>query len=214
MGKIGVYSKNPRFYYNAIKILKEWEIPFLSVDDTNNISNDMVVIISYIEDVKFSERQVFENSPLSAIRKSIPKLLGKERFRKVTIGIDPGPKPGIATIGDGVVIEAFELPEIEMLKCKVDEIISDYFCTNTVIRIGNGDRPNMEKILYLLDQQANLMEVVDERGTSMPHKTHNNALSAARIANIEEFKKNGPIIKNTKKHKIIDMEFKTIKNIL
>ncbi|MCL4344949.1 MAG: hypothetical protein M1496_01110 [Candidatus Thermoplasmatota archaeon] len=214
MGKIGVYSRNPRFYYKVIQILRDWEVPFFSIDDPYKITGEITVIISHKDDIRFNERQIFEENALSAVRKSIPKLMGKDNFRKVTIGIDPGPKPGIAAIGDGIVIEAFELPEIEQIGSTVNDIISDYESVQTIIRIGDGDKPNMERILMTLGEQKKLMEVVDESGTSMPHKTHNNALSAARIANIEEFKKNGPVVKNTKRKKIIDMEFTTIKNII
>ncbi|MGP6240089.1 hypothetical protein ACNF40_06725 [Cuniculiplasma sp. SKW4] len=214
MGKIGIYSRNPRFYYKVLKILREREIPFSSIEDIKNIGDEIMVIISHREDEYFSTRQVFDDDALSAVRKSIPRLMGKNLFEKIIIGIDPGPKPGIAAIGDGVVIEAFELPEICKIEATVTKIVSDYESNQTIIRIGDGDKPNMERILLKLRGQIIPMEVVDEKGTSMPHKTHNNALSAARIANIEEFKRNGPIIRNTKKKNSIDMEFRTIKNLV
>ena len=214
MGKIGIYSRNPRFYYRVLKILREREMPFSSIEDPENIGEEIVVIISHREDIHFSERQIFDNDALSAVRKSIPRLMGKNLFEKITIGIDPGPKPGIAAIGDGIVVEAFELSEICKIEATVKKIISDYESVQTIIRIGDGDKPNMERILLKLSGQIIPMEVVDESGTSMPHKTHNNALSAARIANIEEFKRNGPIIKNTKKKNSIDMEFTTIKSFV
>ena len=108
MRRLGIYTRDFRFYHEILKILKNWDLPFVSITESMEIPKDVAVIISSNDDQSISGEQLRCSDPLSAVRKGISFLIGKDRFNGVVIGIDPGPKPGFAVMADGILVEAFE----------------------------------------------------------------------------------------------------------
>ena len=147
--------------------------------------------------------------------KSGPPLL-KEKFDTVVIGIDPGPYPGIAVFGDNVLMEAFECPSIQQIGQDVTAIVGSYAYTELQVKLGNGDAPNRDYILNALRGMELRIKVVDEQNTSFPHKIHNNALSAARIAQVEHHYTIAPELQtqNIKRKEAYEKEFVTLKRII
>ena len=139
----------------------------------------------------------------------------KKNFKEVFIGIDPGPKPGVAILADRILVEAFELSDVLSVGNIVFEIMNDYNSSFISVRLGNGDKPNRERIKKQLVSLDVPVDIVDENGTSMPHRTHDNVISAARIANIENFNKSRALkIRKSKRRTQIEKEFVTIKAYL
>jgi hypothetical protein len=213
MSRLGVFTFDFRFYYNVIHLLKHWKIPFTSIDSTLDIPDDIPVILSSIGDEDINYQQIKTKEPISAIRKAMPYLLEKRAFQCTYIGIDPGPKPGVAVLSDRILIEAFEVSDISTVGVEISKIKRDYLTDLMIIRIGNGDMPNREKILTQLYSLNLPINIVDENGTSKPHKTHDNILSAARIANIEFFHKDAINVREHRdRNSQLEKEFMTIKN--
>ncbi len=213
MGKLGIYTKNPRFYYGVIRALRDFGINFISIENVSEDLKNVDVVLSSGGDMRISEKQIFQDDPVRAVRRSFSFFMGSEKFHTIYIGIDPGPKPGIAVTSNNVVLEAFELFDISRIGSMVETLIADYGAEYCSFRVGNGDKPNRQYILKQISPLGLNIEIINETGTSFPHKTHDNALSAARIANIEIFLKNGPSLTVKKRRELIEEEFRTLNNI-
>jgi hypothetical protein len=215
MARLGIYTLDFRFYYRVLHLLKEWDVPFVSIEKPDDIPSDVPVVLSSVDDIYIQFEQIRDNDAMRAIRRAVPYLLDKKLFNEIFIGIDPGPKPGVAVLADRVLIEAFELGDVFAVAENIENIITGYNTNFMSIRIGNGDKPNREKIIQELRNVDVPIDIVDEDGTSMPHKTHDNIISAARIANIENFNKEKVSrAKKSKRRTQIEKEFVTIKAFL
>ena len=215
MPRLGIYTYNFRFYQEAIEVLKSWKLPFLSLERPDIVPPDVVAILSTPDDAVDPEMKVASTDPLAALRRSIPRLLDRNEFENLVIGIDPGPYPGIAVFGDGILIEAYECPTIGRVQSDIKAILESYPYCNSAISIGNGDMPNRIIIYNSLKGLGTNISIVDEKNTSFPHKTHDNALSAARIASVKapEITWVGPMDKGGRKT-AIEREFVTIRKII
>ena len=216
MARIGVFTSDFKFYRDVIQLLKEWNLPFLSIESTDSVPDDVSVVLSSARDTFSIVNQVKSNTPLQGLRMSLAKLLLKEKFDTVVIGIDPGPYPGIAVFGDNVLMEAFECPSIQQIGQDVTAIVGSYAYTELQVKLGNGDAPNRDYILNALRGMELRIKVVDEQNTSFPHKIHNNALSAARIAQVEHHYTIAPELQtqNIKRKEAYEKEFVTLKRII
>ncbi|WP_393971836.1 hypothetical protein OXIME_000422 [Oxyplasma meridianum] len=184
MVRVGIFTLDFKFYHDIIADLRKWKIPFTSLESKSNIPRDILVVLSSEKDERFWDRQINARDSTYGIRNSLPLLMNLETFDEVIIGVDPGPYPGLAVVADNVLTEAFEMPLIEMVRSEVIKIRDSYRYRNISIKIGDGDKPHRDQIIHDLISTGIDIKVVDERNTSMPHKIHNNALSAARIASL------------------------------
>lgn len=209
MSRIGIFTNNFRFYHDVIDVAKNWELPYFSIDPSSSVPVDIPVILSTTADPEIDNRQVKENDPVRALRLGLPRLIDQIEFRRIVIGIDPGPKPGVAVICDDVLTEATELPEIMYIEEYILKVLSDYSYGGYSIRIGDGDTPNREKITDILSRNRLSYVVVDESNTTIfRHRPQNNAISAAVIgmARSKDTRSSG------KGDNFLDERFVTIRN--
>ena len=216
MPRIGIYTGDFQFYHDIIHTLRQWGLPFTSLEHPTDIPPDVVAVLSTPHDLIPTEKAVKGIDPLATLRRSIPRLLNQEKFENLIIGVDPGPYPGVAVFGDGILIEAYECPTIMKLSSDIKAIASSYPYSSIQIRVGDGDAPNRNLILQGIRTLGIPVSVVSEKNTSFPHKIHDNALSAARIANIES---TPPVINYERYHKnkrktALENEFITIRSLV
>lgn len=186
MARIGVLTTDFKFYHDIIGLLKEWELPFVSIESSESIPADVLVVLSSSKDDVELDNQVKSESAIQSLRMSLSRLLLKNRFESLVIGIDPGPYPGIAVFADNILMEAYECPSVKKIGDEIEAIVNSYSYESVWIKIGNGDAPNRDIIIRSLEALKLKIKVVDEKNTSFPHKIHDNALSAARIAQVED----------------------------
>ncbi|MHB8396323.1 MAG: hypothetical protein ACYDAZ_03655 [Thermoplasmataceae archaeon] len=213
MRRVGVYTQDFKFYHDVIKILRAWSIPFVSLDHPHAFSKDVVVVLSSSKDADYGSLQERFDDPKAAVRYSFPRLVGKSAFNLVVVGIDPGPRPGLAVVCDNILTEAMECPTIEDLSKEVEEIVSQYLCRDLVIRIGNGDRPNRESIIRSLADLNVMLYQVDETGTTIRYRNDNNAISAAKIALAVSIP-DGQAKKRKNERSFVERNFVTIRGVL
>ncbi len=213
MTRVGIYTHDFKFYHDIVVALKRWNLPFFSITDLYSIPTDINVIMSSVNDTFTLPGQIKAGNPLEGIRRCLPILLNREEFNKVIIGIDPGPRPGVAVMADGVLMEAWECPVISNIRESVIKIIDDYSYNYVMIKIGNGDRPNRDIIIKYLKNLAPMI-IVNEENTSTPHKIHDNALSAARISLIDDrYDISRTPVKFSRKN-IYEKEFITLRSLI
>lgn len=158
---LGVYIKDFKLYHEVVEEIKRRRLEYREIfpgeDDTEFI---------VLTDTQFSFKKYIKvNDPVSAVRKALSMLYGKENFDEIFIGIDPGLRIGMAIYGDGILLEEFELTDIELLRKIVKQIGIDYGSKNVLIRVGRGDEPNRNRIVNAL-YGSYPIELVDEYRTS------------------------------------------------
>ncbi len=214
MPKIGVYTDDFMFYHKVIQLLRKWNLPFVNVSSDSTVTDDVKVILSSNSDRDIWPAQVKGAEPINALRKGLSRILDRYQFSKLTVGVDPGPRPGIAVIGDNVLLEAFEITDPAKSSSHVGKILSDYPYRESAVRIGHGDLPNRIIIEEALRKSGIESVVVDESNTSYPHNLHNNALSAARIARDSDYFHGTPDLTGLKRKEFVEKEFVTIRRFL
>ncbi|AAT43373.1 hypothetical protein [Picrophilus oshimae] len=212
MVRIGVYTTDFKFYHDVVKDLKRWRLPFVSLASLN-VPDDVTVVLSSRKDDFDIPRQIKAENSMQAIRMSLSYLVAGERFYRVIIGIDPGPRPGIAVMADNILMEAFECPSIDKIRDLLSDIINGYIYENILIKIGNGDKPNRELIIKEIKGIAPII-IVNEKNTSTPHKIHDNALSAARISLIEDHYDCTRVPEKFSRKNVYEKEFITLKSVI
>lgn len=119
-----------------------------------------------------------------AVERAIQHLRGVQEIHQLTFGIDPGPRPGVAWLADGVLLGMAQLEGIDGVVEHVKSIQKAVQHSTSELRIGDG-APLLRD--YIINQclAANLViEEVDEAKTSKGLLRHNHVISAVRIAMI------------------------------
>lgn len=168
---IGIMSDDFRMYHELINHLKSRDLPFISLSTKDEVPLNVGVVITsrkLTDSVKFKKKVVCDSleDVEFSVNKAVQLLKGKERFDEVVIGIDPGAKPGVAVLGDGVLLNSLiaKRPEdvIEIVRKTKDTYVSDKFN----IKIGHGDKVNRNRIINSLASEDFVVEVVDEKSTT------------------------------------------------
>lgn len=169
MGRVlGVLTRDFRLYHDLISYLKGRDIPFQSLSFDAAVPPEVGVVLTSSGEaptIDFPVTVPVEEVP-DAVAKAQLLLRGKMAFREIVIGIDPGPRPGAAILGDGEIIDTRtgSSPEAVLEICL--SVLGSYTCETFRVRIGHGDPTNRNRIINVLTRQGLLVEIVDEKGTT------------------------------------------------
>lgn len=190
MKTIGVYTKDFSLYYDIIKNLKNRNIPFVSLSSLKDIPNKVGAVLTSNKELhdtdssKVIAADAYANID-QAIDLALQMIAGKDLYSKLFIGIDPGEYPGIAVIGDDVLLKKISADDPEEVKKIIKNILKDYPAIQTVIRIGHGSTILRNRIINSLLPLNVPIEIVDETKTTSSKKlsrADRNSESAAVIA--------------------------------
>ncbi len=171
--KVGLEFEDKRLEFRVMRELSKWGIP---CEITNHTINEYSIVLSDHS----VDGAIIVSDPMVAVRKVVSFTYGKNRFLRVIVGIDPGPMPGLAVIGDGHVVEEIQLTSVEEVYDSVKNIHEGYAPEKFVVKIGNGDIVNRNRIINALIPEF-LVEIVDEKSTS-DTITNRNVEAAKHIA--------------------------------
>lgn len=158
--KVGIFVKDFRFAYRIALELQKRSIPYELLRDEKETENFEVILSDSPRD-----NFVICHEPEECARRVHSYLYGKKRFERIIVGIDPGPKPGVVVVGDGHLVEEVQLSNVEEVRNFVDKVYRGYSPDNLVIRIGDGDIVNRNRIVNSLVENYHV-EIVNERNTS------------------------------------------------
>jgi hypothetical protein len=194
--KVAVATVSGKAYYLLINELKERNVDFVSLMPGEPVPVEVKAVITTAKEkplIKHERVLIYDEngSPVAVVNEALKAALGKERYEKVVIGIDPGEVFGVAVVADGKVSETrncFGLLETEK---EVYNLVRGFSTSTEVkVKIGNGV-PVYKELLNSLDSELPpdiALEVVSEAGTDRPAKagSHRRGLrdiaSAIRIA--------------------------------
>jgi predicted RNase H-like nuclease (RuvC/YqgF family) len=168
MRLVGLLTEDPRAYFEMLEVLREQDLKYISLEFSDPIPANVAVVLTTEHErhrVQF-DAVVSDDDPEVAIEKAKKALSGDRNVNDLMIGIDPGHRPGVAALGDGVVLSRSLAPTPEAVREMVEGILENYPSNNVIIRIGHGDRTNRNRIFNRLWDDGHKLEIVDERNTT------------------------------------------------
>ena len=168
MKVIGVMTKNFRFFYELVQLMREHREAFLSLDFGDDVPDTVGVVITTREErslVRFP-KVVAADRPDLALDMARSKLGGRESFRTLIAGVDPGRRPGLAIIGDGRVLVAETVGSPERVADEIDRYRRCFRHERLIARVGHGDRTNRNRVIRSIWNSVDDVEVVDETSTT------------------------------------------------
>jgi len=171
MKTIGVYTKNFSLYYDILKILRKKKIPYVSLTSLKNIPSKIGVILTSnneLHDLKTSKVIAADayDTVEHAVDLAEQVLIGKELYKNLYIGIDPGEKPGIAVVGDDLLLCKTMVDSPSKVVIKVKRFLKEYPASQVIIRIGHGSVLIRNRIINSLMVLEVPIEIVDETKTT------------------------------------------------
>jgi hypothetical protein len=166
---IGILTSDFRVYHNLITALKRRDLPFasLSFDEPIPLNIGVIITTKGEEDkIEFKKIVCAQNDIELAIDIAERKLKGKEKCKRLIIGIDPGKRPGLAVIGDGEILNTSQVSSPEKVKEIVSRAIKSYPSEETIVRIGHGDTTHRNRIINSLSEFKLRIEISDETRTT------------------------------------------------
>ena len=185
MKTIGVYTKDFSLYYDVLKVLRDRKIPYVSLSSFDNIPKKIGVILTSnkeLHDAKTSKIIAADayDSIDHAVDLALQMLDGKDLYSKVFIGIDPGEKPGIAVVGDDILLQKTFVDDPKKVITVVKRFLREHPAIQTIIRIGHGSVTIRNRIINSLISLGVPIEIVDEtRTTPYEQRRHERDSEAA-----------------------------------
>ncbi len=189
--KVAVATVQGKAYFLIVNKLKEQDIPFISLVPGESVPAKIMLVITTEQEkhlITHEKILVFhsEDELEGLVEQVKVLLLGKDAFKKIVFGVDPGVAVGLVAVADGKVIEGgncFSTKEV------IDSILKilrnvDFAVTSVSVKIGNGV-PIYKELLEDLDDALPpqvTLEVVGEAGTNKPLKENKRSRGVRHIS--------------------------------
>ncbi len=156
-----------RFFYETARRLREKGQPFISLGFSNPLPlNVELVLTTEGERKRLRGRKVIaSDDPDWAVKAALVLLQGGS-FNRLVVGVDPGPRPGIAILGDGKVLLGDTLLSPEDVAPAIRDFLSFVSTNELLLRVGHGDPTNRDRIINALWDITRNIEMVDETSTT------------------------------------------------
>jgi len=190
MKTLGIYTKDFALYYDLLKILRKRKIAYVSLSSLHHIPTKIGVILTShkefhdVKSTKVIAADAYDNVD-HAVDLALQMLIGKDIYSKVFIGIDPGEYPGIAIVGDDILLQKTQVENPEKVVSIVKRYLKEYPSSQTIIRIGHGSITIRNRIINSLIPLEIPIEIVDETKTTsskQKSRSERDSESAAAIA--------------------------------
>lgn len=167
MKTVAVVTDDFRFFYEAARRLKEKGQPFISLGFKDPLPlNVELVLTTEAERKRLRGRRVIaSDDPEWAVKAALALLKGGS-FNRLVVGVDPGPRPGVAIMGDGKVLLAETMLSPEEVAPALRDFLSFVNANELLLRVGHGDPTNRDRIITMLWDVTRNIEMVDETSTT------------------------------------------------
>ncbi len=167
--RIAIVTENFAFYQTLVAEMRSRGLNFTVLSPKEVIPSSVSVVITTEDEadkIDFDEDKIVAaKKPRVAIDRTLQLLRGKRKYSQIIIGIDPGKRPGIAVLGDSMVIAVHQTSSNEVCEA-VKQIVNEYCADQFIIRVGHGARLIRNQIINSLLDLGLRIELVDENGTT------------------------------------------------
>lgn len=140
------------------------------------------ILLTSPEEVQEGHIPATEDTVEIAVERAIQASRGLDSAVQLVFGIDPGPRPGIAWLADGIVVGSAQLEQIEFLPDHITGLASAVKHQRMCVKVGDGAPLLRDRIInQLIMRGIETLQVNEYKTSSGPRmKTHLHA--ATRIA--------------------------------
>ena len=159
---IVVATADFEIYYEVVDELRGRGVAFTTIQPSEEIPDATRVVIAGAEDEIETDLEVAVAEPENA-RQAVDEAFAIMRGTqgRTIIGIDPGPRPGIAVLEGDQAVAVFHVPLADAASVVLEEVAD---AADPVVRIGDGARLEGSKLIGELQDVH--VELVDETGTT------------------------------------------------
>lgn len=119
-----------------------------------------------------------------AVEAAIFALKGASRTHRFILGIDTGPRPGLAWFTDGVLIDTKQTESVEECIETIESLIHHHEFEHLLLRMGKGSPSHRNRLANAMLARGYAVELVNEQKTSRGVKRNQHGVSAIRIATL------------------------------
>ena len=186
MGKVIVRTADFRLAYRLLASLKARKVRCAHLEHGADLPPSTSVWLASHDEVKAAADPFGIGATLESVESDIDRAL---RFvakggsvRDLTFGIDPGPRPGLAWVGDGRVLGTAQFESVDLAVDRICELSDEISHNTMMVRIGDGSRTISNRLANVCLARGLRVERVDERRTSRGLQRNQHHASATRIA--------------------------------
>jgi hypothetical protein len=160
------------FMHDALKLLRYRKIPHSVVEPGSVVEGpvDCLILEPGLERPVFSSANPVIIEPSrdagETIDTAVSAIMGVNRPELLLIGIDPGKRPGMAFLADGVLVSIYRSTGPNDIIERIHRGRRAYHPRSLLVRLGNGDPETRDPILKRLIEEDLLVELVDESRTT------------------------------------------------
>jgi hypothetical protein len=188
LGYIAVRTGDFRLAYRLLSELKSREIKCIQLLPSESIPSDVAAWLASPSEVLMSGDPYGIPATLDTFQYSVDQVIHRLRYQgsiqTLTFGVDPGPRPGIAWIGDGLILGKAQLEGVDDAVDRIMSISRAIEHESLVIRVGNGSKTIANRIINTCMARGLFVQRVDESRTSVGVPRHAHSSAALRIARL------------------------------
>jgi hypothetical protein len=172
-----------RSYYKIINALKLMDLRFESLSPQQAAESNAKIIITTKDEAEIVRRKdvlldtELDKYPILLKAKVLRSIMGSYHDDQLTIGIDPGNRIGISIIYLHNEIDSVVESSLNSTIQLISVLLSGIRSKKKIVRIGDGNITMANQIASMIKTKFNDLvdiEIVDERGTSLPQNTDAN----------------------------------------
>lgn len=179
MRRIAVRTADFRLSFHLMRELKRRKCKFVMLSSEDTWDG---VLLTSPEEVKGGEIPAMEENLEIAVERAIQASRGLDTAVQLVFGIDPGPRPGLAWLADGVVVGSAQLEEIESVTDHVIALSSAVRHKKMSVKVGDGAPLIRDRIINQLVLSGIETLQVSEFRTSSGSRSKAHMHAATRIA--------------------------------
>jgi len=177
--RIGVRTENFRLSFQILKELKKRKCSFVMLSNTDSWDE---ILITSPEEAAGGDIPAIEDEVEIAVERAIHAAKGLDSAVRLNFGIDPGPRPGIAWLADGVVIGSAQLENFEGVADHIAGISTAVQHSRMFVNVGDGAPIIRDRIINQLILRGIETYQVNEYKTSTGSRSKAHIHAATRIA--------------------------------
>ena len=198
VGYIAVRTNDFRLAYRLLSELKKRRIRCIQILPSDPVPSNVEAWMGAPSEVLLSNDPLGIPVALDEVQHSVDQVLHRLRYsnpiRRLIFGVDPGPRPGIAWVGDGMSLGKVQLEGVDDTVDSIMRISKSIEHESLIVRVGNGSKTIANRIINTCVVRGLSVQKVNESKTSIGVPRHAHSSAALRIAQLS-----GDSIKNKQK---------------
>ncbi len=187
MRRIAVRTEDFRLSFHLMRELKRRQCNFVMLSSGDSWDG---VLLTSPEEVIDGEIPAVEENIEIAVERAIQASRGFDTAVQLVFGIDPGPRPGLAWLADGIIVGSAQLESVNIVADHIIALSTAVVHKRMSVKVGDGAPLIRDRIInQLILRGIETLEVSEHRTSSGSRsKAHINA--ATRIALVSGTKVN------------------------